>query len=137
MTQNETSTTPISVLILEDNVALLYLLRDGLAYSGYDVAIATSGKEGLRILQSKTWKPHLILCDLQLSDMTACDVLRVAHEDELLREIPVIILSGSTYSKCHCPGFEPQIKAQLVKPVILDDLITVIEKTVANRSDAY
>lgn len=131
MTPEKTHTTPISIVLLEDNLAFLQLLRDGLTFAGYHVTASQSGKEGIRILRTSPTKPHIILCDFNLTDMTACDVLLATGEDAALRAIPVIIITGNAYTKGLCPGFENQIKAQLIKPFILDDLISTVEQVVA------
>lgn len=137
MMQLEPTSSPVPVLVLEDNPAFLRLLREGLTYAGYDVSAAPTGKEGLQLLRTHPAKPQLILCDFHLADMTACTFLQAAIDDKLLSTIPVVLFSGNTSSKCLCPNFETRIEAQLIKPFTLDTLIDTVETVLAARRASH
>lgn len=68
---------PHKILIVEDNKNNLRLLRDILTFSGYEVAVAGDGEEGVTL--ARGLMPDLILMDIQmpgLDGMTASSILK-------------------------------------------------------------
>lgn len=49
------------ILVIDDDVAILELLKRTLKKQGYDVSVATNGEEGVE--QAKQLCPALIICD--------------------------------------------------------------------------
>ncbi len=62
------------VLIVDDEPDVVEALRLHLKFAGYDPVMACSGEEALR--QIKAERPHLILLDVLLPDMSGLEVLR-------------------------------------------------------------
>jgi CheY-like chemotaxis protein len=83
---------PQSILIVDDDEALVEVLKRRLKQQGYQTRTAESGAEALAAARSD--RPSLIVLDLRLPDMdgfTVCSQL-VDHPETC--DIPVIILSG-------------------------------------------
>lgn len=84
-----------SILVVEDNELnremLCAMLEDR-----YHVFQAENGKEGLEVLQDHYKDISLIVLDVQMPVMNGYEFLRVVKEDELLREIPVIVATASS-----------------------------------------
>lgn len=80
------------VLVVEDDTFLRELIVQKLDRSGYDIAEAIDGEEGVK--QAKAEKPDIILLDLILPGIDGFEVLRQLKEDETLASIPVLILSN-------------------------------------------
>lgn len=83
-----------SILIVEDNELnrdmLCAMLEDR-----YHVFQAENGKEGLEVLQEHYRNISLIVLDVQMPVMNGYEFLKVVKEDDLLKEIPVIVATGS------------------------------------------
>jgi len=62
------------VLVVDDHAAVRDLLREFLVIKGYEVDEAATGAEALRRLREG--RPHLVLLDLTLPDMSGLAVLR-------------------------------------------------------------
>jgi DNA-binding NtrC family response regulator len=79
-----------NILVIDDEEGILDALKLNLERSGYIVSTAKSGQEGLALFNNHDY--DMVLCDLQLPDMSGTDVLR---ELKLKRpSIEVIIISG-------------------------------------------
>ena len=54
------------LLLVEDDANLCYIIRGGLEdmIGGYEIQTAADGEEGLRIW--KTWKPDVIVSDIEM-----------------------------------------------------------------------
>lgn len=91
----------IHVLLVEDNPADADLTSETLAESGdVDLSVAKDGVEALELLHndgswSEQGRPTLILLDLNLPRKDGRQVLAVLKTHDLLRRIPVIVLSSS------------------------------------------
>lgn len=81
------------ILIVEDEEALLSMLANKLIRDGYEVLSAKDGEEGLSKVKEES--PDLILLDIIMPKMSGMEMLEAMHDDEKLRNIPVIIISNS------------------------------------------
>ncbi|RBL90288.1 ATP-binding response regulator [Chitinophaga flava] len=58
---------------------------------------AQDGEEGL--MKARTFHPDLILMDHKMSKITGLEALRSIRKDEVLKEIPVVLVSGEVFFK--------------------------------------
>jgi DNA-binding NtrC family response regulator len=79
-----------NILVIDDEEQMLDALRLNLEQSGYTVSAAKTGEEGLALFDNNSY--DLVLCDLQLPDMSGTDVLKKLKERRATTE--VIIISG-------------------------------------------
>ena len=84
---------PQKILIIEDEEVLLELIQKKLEKEGYIVETAKDGEAGLE--KMRALKPDLVLLDIVMPKMTGFEVLETVKKDQVLKTIPVIILSNS------------------------------------------
>lgn len=82
----------ISVLIVEDNADAREILAMGLAAVGAIVEQADSGEAALALLE--TWKPDVILSDIQLPGVNGFEFLELLRANPRLRSIPAAALTA-------------------------------------------
>ncbi len=80
------------ILIVEDEVALLKALANGLEGNEFSVLTAGDGAEGLEVALRE--KPNLILLDLFMPRMDGITMLKKLREDEYGKDVKVIILTN-------------------------------------------
>lgn len=81
-----------SVLIVDDNLINMKLVRVLLTGEGYDVRTATDGAEALEIL--KQWRPLLILMDIQLPGIDGLELTRRLKADAATEQIIIVGLTA-------------------------------------------
>jgi len=81
------------ILLVEDEEIIIELLQRKLNQEGYEVLVARSGEEGLKLMK-ENW-PNLVLLDIILPKMSGLDVLEEINKNLSLKRIPVIIISNS------------------------------------------
>jgi CheY-like chemotaxis protein len=96
---------PLSVLVVDDERAIVEALSDLLESEGYSVATATDGIEALEQLLGGL-RPCLIVLDLMMPRMDGWDFRQAQMKFADLKNIPVIVLSAAGFS-------EASVKAQL------------------------
>jgi DNA-binding response OmpR family regulator len=93
-----------SVLVVEDNETFRTYLRGLLTNQGFTVHEAGSGEEGLRLaLQHRPW---LILTDVRMPGEDGFEFCRKVRSHSLIRQTPVLFLSGWDDYKARYHGLE-------------------------------
>ncbi len=78
-----------TVLAVDDDQALLRVLRIGLGALGYDVLVASTGEQGLT--QAAMGAPDVVVLDLGLPDLDGMEVCRRIRQ---WSDMPIIVLSA-------------------------------------------
>ena len=81
------------VVLVEDEEILANLLAQKLETSGYQVKIAHNGEEGYDMILSE--KPRLVLLDMMLPKLNGFGVLERLHDEGVLPDMPVVVISNS------------------------------------------
>ena len=81
-----------TILVVEDNVKNLKLIRDVLDFAGYDVVAASSAEQGVAIAMAQP--PDLVLMDLQLPGMDGTEALRRLRGSPRTSAVPVVAVTA-------------------------------------------
>lgn len=113
-----------TVLIVDDEVHLVKILRFTLEHEGYNVISAFDGREAVDKIESE--RPDIIILDLMLPGIDGYKVCNKVKKNEELKEIPVIILSARNFES---ENIEEKIMADALmkKPFNTQELLKVID----------
>src|SRR4051794_20904590 len=113
------------ILNIDDTSSSRYTKTRILKQAGYRVIEATTGEEALRAVREES--PSLVLCDVNLPDMSGIDVCRTIKSDPLTRSTPVVQISA-TFVTPHdqIMGLEGGAEIYLTEPVEPIELTTVV-----------
>lgn len=89
--EKENNGRKIKVMLVDDNAIQLRTLRSILA-KDYDVLVATSGSDALRIMQRN--KPDIVFLDYEMPNMNGKEVFERMMDIEAINDIPVVFLTG-------------------------------------------
>jgi CheY-like chemotaxis protein len=84
----------LSLLVIDDDPAVRYLLKKMLAQTSYRISEATDGREGIRLAHEAL--PQIILLDLILPVIDGFEVLEQLKSDPVTHSIPVIISTSKS-----------------------------------------
>ena len=122
----------IKIILVEDNAEDIAFTRRVLKQNELNgnLIVATNGKEALEALQSMNGSdlPELILLDINLPDISGIDLLTLIKKEQRLKDIPVVILTGSNEDQDIQKCYDLGASSYLVKPVSNDALMLVVEK---------
>lgn len=116
---------PATLLIIEDEERMRRLLELILKQEGYDLVLASSGEEGIRLLTNEH-RIDLIITDLQLGASSGLDVLESAQR--LRPDVPVLIITGFGTVKSAVDAMRKGAYDYISKPVDHDELKIVIAR---------
>jgi len=80
------------ILVADDNQAGRELLVRQLQRKGHETMVAATGREALDLMSRSA--PDMVLLDLMMPDMNGFEVLQAVRDDETLRNIPIIVITG-------------------------------------------
>lgn len=112
------------ILIVDDEITTLKLIKMVLQREGYRVATATSGAEGLR--KAEDLQPALMLLDIVLPGMDGFQVCQYLRKNPKTANLPVIMFSGLDRPADQRNAFKAGGDDYLTKPVKMVDLLEKI-----------
>src|SRR4029077_2772539 len=110
-----------TILIIEDERALVEVLTYNLRKEGFDVHSATDGQDGLR--RAQTTLPDLIVLDLMLPVIEGLEVCRVLKSGVRTRDIPLLMLAPRSQERSELVGFQMGADDYVTKPFKIKPLI--------------
>jgi DNA-binding response OmpR family regulator len=99
------------VLVVEDELDIVKLIRAYLEKAGYTVVTATDGQEALAVFRHE--RPNLVILDLNLPGMDGLDVCRALRRQS---DVPVIMLTARLEETDRLIGLELGADDYIVKP---------------------
>jgi len=102
-----------------------------LQLSGYEVAVASDGIEGVD--QARSWSPDLILMDLRMPRMDGFEAIRELRKDPTTAGIPIIAISAWASAKHKERAMQAGANEHFTKPVDLSRLLETINRFLSER----
>jgi DNA-binding NtrC family response regulator len=118
-----------SILVVDDNDALRFMLSDFLSQEGYQIFVAQNGFEALDLL--KVQSVDLVLLDIDMPGLNGLQVLEKIKE--LDNPCLVIMLTALQEIKLAVQAMKLGAYDYLSKPVNLEEIKLVIEKGLQHR----
>lgn len=111
---------PHRVLVVDDNVMNVELLKDALESMDHEVLSAYNGKDAVAISQSEN--PDLILLDIMMPDMDGYEVLEQIKSNPQTQDTPVIFVSALDKTKDIVRGFKRGTYDYITKPFKIEEV---------------
>lgn len=121
------------VLVVEDEAALVTLLRYNLEKQGFRVEEAVDGAEALRKIAEVG--PDLVLLDWMLPTMSGLEVCRHIRRRPDLRTLPIIMVTARSEDHDAVRGLDTGADDYITKPFSMDALLARI-RALLRRSGA-
>ena len=115
--------TPL-ILVVEDEAALVTLLRYNLEREGFRVAEARDGEEAL--LMAREQKPDLVILDWMLPLLSGLEVCRQLRRGPETRTVPIIMLTARGEEGDKLRGLDSGADDYVTKPFSPSELIARI-----------
>jgi two-component system KDP operon response regulator KdpE len=105
------------ILVVDDEPAIVRLVRTKLQADGYAVITASRGEEALEILEDE--RPDLIILDLMMPGIDGFETLRRIRTES---QVPVIMLTARAGDADRLKGFHSGADDYITKPFNPDEL---------------
>ena len=121
-------TSPVNILLIEDNPGDVRLTQEAI-----NLDVVMDGVEAIKFLRkeapyTEAMTPDLILLDLNLPKRDGREVLEEIKTDDLLKRIPVVILTTSNAEQDILKSYNLHVNCYINKPVDFDRFFEIIQK---------
>ncbi len=113
------------ILIVDDEVNILELLKYNLEKESYTVYTAESGEEGLALLKSQA--VDMAILDLMLPGIDGLELLKYIRRQKALQDLPVILLTAKGTELDKVIGLELGADDYLSKPFGIYELLARVK----------
>ncbi len=117
---------PKRILAVDDDRFALLMVKHSM--KDRDWTIETLNDPNQLISFAKEWLPDLIILDAEMGDFSGYDLCRKLKQDPVLREVPVILLSGHTEEKFKTMAFEAGFSQYCTKEALQKQLPEQIQE---------
>ena len=125
-------TSPIKILIADDEVYMLRLLEMTFKKGGYEVVSCRDGKEAL--VAAAAALPQLIVLDVMMPGLDGLGALRQLKENPATRDIPVVVLSAKGHALTKVEAEVAGVVLFLAKPFSPNQLLGEAQKILAPKN---
>jgi CheY-like chemotaxis protein len=115
------------VVIVEDNHATADSMQQLLALSGYQVRVAYTGPEGVRVAEE--WPPDYVLCDIGLPGLDGYGVARALRGRPATAAAHLVAVSAYGSDEARRRGREAGFERHFTKPVDPDEILGLLAVT--------
>tara|TARA_R110002049_G_scaffold27321_2_gene93962 strand:+ start:18186 stop:18599 length:414 start_codon:yes stop_codon:yes gene_type:complete len=125
--------SPQKILLADDSRTIRALVRRPLAAHGYDVILASDGREAVQLARREN--PDLVILDIQMPELdgyAACEEILALNED--LAKVPIIFLTKVEGQ--HMEMLGDDLGAYLQKPVPDELLLATVSRLLAPEAVA-
>lgn len=109
------------IVAVDDDPAILELIKINLEIQGHDVMTAPEGIEGFALVQQEM--PDLVLLDVMMPGVDGYTVCQRIRKNEATQEIPVLMLTALGVVDDKVKGFDSGADDYLVKPFEIPELL--------------
>jgi two-component system response regulator HydG len=114
----------IRVLVVDDDEPHAEAVAESLKRVGYECVVATSGREGLRMIEEQTF--DIVITDLIMDGVGGLEILNKAKRE--LPDAEVVILTGHGTIKTAVTAMQSGAMHYLTKPLDIGELRAVVDK---------
>jgi two-component system alkaline phosphatase synthesis response regulator PhoP len=92
------------ILVVDDEAYIVELVKFNLEKEGYQVIVASDGRNALKMVQTE--QPDLVLLDIMLPNIDGLEVCRILKQSPDTNSIPIIMLTAvAGWFECSFLGY--------------------------------
>jgi two-component system phosphate regulon response regulator PhoB len=114
-----------TILVIEDEPALLKVLDYNFKQAGHEVLLAPRGSDGLRL--AREHHPDVVLLDQMLPDVQGTEVCRCLQLDPDTRDVPIVFVTAKGDEVDRIVAFELGAVDYVVKPFSVRELMLRVQ----------
>lgn len=123
----------LKILLVEDNLIEIMKMKRTISLLDLEHTIqeANNGEEALKLLESSSYLPDIILLDLNMPKISGIEFLKITKQNDDLKHIPVIILTTSSNQKDLIECYKTGMSGYVLKPLKYEDYVKKMETVLA------
>jgi signal transduction histidine kinase/DNA-binding response OmpR family regulator len=118
------------ILVVDDEQTVGEVLQEFLIGEGYEISLARSGDEAVRMLGSA--RPDVILTDINMPGLSGLEMMRFAKEAD--PDVCVVVLTGHASTATAIDALRQGAFDYVTKPFVLDAVLKIVKNGLQDRS---
>jgi chemosensory pili system protein ChpA (sensor histidine kinase/response regulator) len=114
------------IMVVDDSLSVRRTMQQLVNDAGFDAIPARDGLEAVALLQTE--KPAVMLVDMEMPRMNGLELTHHVRAQATTRDIPIIMITSRSTAKHRQEAEAAGVSHYLVKPIVDDELITLINK---------
>ncbi len=120
----------MKICVIDDNTKITNMFAKLAKIKGHDCVISNDGRTGLSLLENGTF--DVAILDLAMPEFSGIDIVNSLGKNGKMDKQKIVVLTASSISNDEIENIKKLgVKADLKKPVKLDNLLTVLEDIVS------
>lgn len=119
--------SPVTILLVDDDVRILELLKRFLYEEKYNILTASNGVYGIEA--AKNHKPDIIFCDIMMPELDGYGVLSALQKDDIVKTIPFYFLTAKIQTEDILLGITAGATGYLAKPTSRAQLLDALKES--------
>jgi DNA-binding response OmpR family regulator len=115
-----------TVLIIEDDMDLLFLYHTALSQKGYDVVEARTMAQALNVLAAPDFIPELVIVDMGMPDTPGTRAINFLRGEERFNTTRIVVVTANEQYREKVA--DKGVSHFLVKPVAIADLVRIADE---------
>lgn len=124
------------ILIIDDSETARNDVAKILTKENFDLIFASTGQEGLEILQKKNTEIDLVLSDINMPEMDGLTMWETLHDLKVSNLPPILMITTETSEAIRNKARKLGVSGWVFKPVDAKSLVTSIKHVIAKNKDA-
>ena len=117
------------LLLVDDEPGLREAVKDYLETSNFNVQVASNANDACDWMQQNT--PDLVISDIMMPQVDGYQFLKQLRDDTRFKTLPVIFLTAKGMTGDRIQGYQAGVDAYLPKPFDPDELVAIVENSLA------
>jgi CheY-like chemotaxis protein len=113
------------ILVVEDTDSIAELIQMVLQSRGYELTRDPDGENAVKL--AKSWKPDLILLDLNMPRKNGREALEEIRADKNLTHLPVVVMTSSRSEEDIVKSYQLHANCFVTKPLKMEDFEKVVK----------
>ena len=122
------------ILIIDDNIDTVELLRKRFRIEGYETAEAYDGEEGLKMVSD--YVPDLVVLDVMMPKIDGYEVCKRIKQNESLKQIPILMLSAKSQVPDKVKGLDIGADDYITKPFDFKELMARVRTLLSQKTES-
>lgn len=119
-----------TVMVVEDDLIISALLKHMLARRGFEVHLASDGRQASAMVEELTAPPGLVMLDLMLPFVDGFDLITLIRNKQEWKNVPIIMLTSKAQEQNIVRALDAGATDYVVKPFQPEELMARVRRLV-------
>lgn len=119
---------PRRAVVVEDDQIIVMLLQHLLSRRGFEVQIATDGRQAVDLLNTLPEPPTLVLLDVMLPYLDGFELIKLIREHSTWNNVPIIMLTSKSQEQNIVRALDQGANDYILKPFRPEELLARIRR---------